>query len=75
MKTIYMVCENVDLGFHVEGAYTSEEKAEQVCAELNKRHIDLHVNALVKNCGYTVEQARDCATDLYFVQGVELNDE
>lgn len=75
MKTIYMVCEYVDLGYNVECAYTSEKKAEQACADLNKRYIESHINALVKNCGYTVEQARDCAIDTYFVQELDLDDE
>jgi hypothetical protein len=34
MKTVYLVCNTVDLGYHVEYGYTSIEKAEAKMAEL-----------------------------------------
>jgi hypothetical protein len=34
MKTVYLVCSTVDLGYHVEYGYTSIEKAEAKMAEL-----------------------------------------
>jgi hypothetical protein len=34
MKTVYLVCNTVDLGYHVEYGYTSLEKAEAKMAEL-----------------------------------------
>jgi hypothetical protein len=34
MKTVYLVCSTVDLGYHVEYGYTKIEKAEAKMAEL-----------------------------------------
>jgi hypothetical protein len=34
MKTVYLVCNTVDLGYHAEYGYTSIEKAEAKMAEL-----------------------------------------
>ena len=34
MKSVYLVCNTVDLGYHVEYGYTSIEKAEAKMAEL-----------------------------------------
>jgi hypothetical protein len=34
MKTVYLVCRTVDLGYHAEYGYTSLEKAEAKMAEL-----------------------------------------
>jgi hypothetical protein len=34
MKTVYLVCSTVDLGYHAEYGYTSIEKAEAKMAEL-----------------------------------------
>jgi hypothetical protein len=34
MKTVYLVCSTVDLGYHVEYGYTTIEKAEAKMAEL-----------------------------------------
>jgi hypothetical protein len=34
MKTVYLVCSTVDLGYHAEYGYTSIERAEAKMAEL-----------------------------------------
>ena len=45
MKTVYLVCSTVDLGYHAEYGYTSIEKAEAKMAELiamaKERYIEM----------------------------------
>jgi hypothetical protein len=45
MKTVYLVCSTVDLGYHAEYGYTTIEKAEAKMAELiaaaKERYIEM----------------------------------
>lgn len=40
MKNIWLVCEEVDLGYHVLEAYSNEKKAKDALDKLNKNHHD-----------------------------------
>lgn len=75
MKTIYLVCENVDLGYHVINAYTEEPAAISHAKQLDAQHRKDKVVALLK-AGYDLEPAEVYAKgmrDEFFVEAKQLN--
>lgn len=65
--TIYLVCNTVDLGYHVEYAYTTLARAEAKMAELvalaKERYIKSAMTSTAYRAGQTYEEA---------VKGAEL---
>jgi hypothetical protein len=74
MKTIYLVCENVDLGYHVVKAYTEELAAIRHAKHLDTQHRKDKVFSLQKN-GYdraSAEVYSECMRDEFYVEATEL---
>lgn len=75
MKTIYLVCENVDLGYQVVKAFTEEPAAISHAKHLDEQHRKDKVVALMKTGYYTQESAEVCAEgmrDEFYVEATEL---
>lgn len=69
---IYLVCEEIDLGYHVHEAYVDRERANAVCELKNRRRRESNVNSLIED-GYTREEAEACFKLYYFsVEECEL---
>jgi hypothetical protein len=78
MSEVYLVCSNVDLGYHVEYAYLSEHSAIQKVNEMNAEYVKLKINDLMKGCKYSKEDAVKWVqtnSDEYFLQVVKLTKE
>lgn len=74
MKTIYLVCENVDLGYQVVKAYTEEPAAISHAKQLDWHHRRDKVVALLK-AGYDLEPAETYAKNMreeFFVEATTL---
>ena len=74
MKIIYLVCENVDLGYHVVKAFTEQSAAISHAKQLDDQHRKDKVVALLK-AGYDQESAEVYAKNMreeFFVEEVEL---
>lgn len=76
-KTIYMVCEHVDLGYHVVSAFYSREKANEFCTKLQANYEKNMINRLINHCGYDLDAARSTVRSplQYFIEETELGDE
>jgi hypothetical protein len=55
---IYLVVENVDLGYHAVQGYTDYARAEQECIRLNQEHNAQQIINLMDHCGYTEREAQ-----------------
>jgi hypothetical protein len=74
MKTIYLVCENVDLGYNVVKAYTEELAAIRHAKHLDTQHRKDKVIALMKK-GYdqaSAEVYAECMLDEFYVDTTTL---
>ncbi len=71
---VFVVCRNVDLGYHIEKIFRSSGTAHAECADLNQKYIDSKIKTLVEGCGYTQQDARDYATRVpeYWVEEYEV---
>lgn len=58
MKRIYIVCQKVDVGCNVRGAFDSQEKADEAKTKLLEAHQLKHKN---------------CSTGEFFIENMELN--
>jgi hypothetical protein len=56
---IFLVCENVDLGYHVIHAYTDEQLALDRLEMLNTTARQKKIHGLMTGCGYTQERAEE----------------
>ena len=56
---VFLICENVDLGYHVEAAYADEAVAESKCVELNAKFKVEKIKGLLSGCNYTLKQAEE----------------
>jgi hypothetical protein len=63
MDTVYLICEDIDLGYHVIGVYSDKTKAECQCAILNEDTKEKTIKHLVKCWGCTQELAEAEAND------------
>jgi hypothetical protein len=55
---VFLICEDVDLGYLVHSAYTSYSKAMQECAKLNADFANDKIKNLIKGCNYSFEEAK-----------------
>ena len=78
MNKVYLVCCNVDLGYHVEYAYLNAHLAAQKVQEMNAEYANLKINGLMEGCGYSRENAVKWVqnhSDEYFLEEIKLNKE
>jgi len=76
MHTIYLLCENVDLGYHVRSAYVDEQFANSTCDTMNSIHRMKLIGDLQRGCGYNEEAAIefvDNAGPNFFIEAVDVN--
>lgn len=65
---IYLICEEVDLGYHVKHAFLDKEIANTKCNDLNKIYINDTISCLMKHCNYSLDAATSYARPMYFVE-------
>lgn len=78
MNKVYLVCRNVDLGYHVEYVYISEHKANEKASELNKEYSTSKIQQLINGCNYSNEKAEEWVNRRsaeYFVDSIEVEKE
>jgi hypothetical protein len=74
MKIVWVICETVDLGYHMVKGYDSYDKAkvefDRMCADA----VAEKVEELTEHAGYTKEEADNwCArTTFYELESVEI---
>lgn len=56
---IYLVVENVDLGYHAVQGYTDPKDADQECQRLTEIHNIKKISDLMEYCAYTEADARE----------------
>ncbi len=81
MKTVYLVCSTVDLGYHAEYGYTSIEKAEAKMAELIVLAKEQYIKSAMKPTPYNpspvyekVVQDADRYHEKYEIDTVEIEE-
>jgi hypothetical protein len=81
MKTIYLVCSTVDLGYHAEYGYASIEKAEAKMAELIAMAKERYIKSAMKSTPYNpspvyekVVQDADRYHEKYEIASVEIDE-
>lgn len=73
MNKVYMIVEDIDLGYHVKRVFFDQNRANTVCAEMNQNWRDQKIKDLMSSCGYTLKRATDyCKVDLYDVEEHEV---
>ena len=80
MKTVWVICETVDLGYHMVKGYDSYDKAKAEFDRMYAEAVAEKVEALMKHSdymeGYTKQQAYDwCASvTFYELESVEVEE-
>lgn len=76
MKTVWVICETVDLGYHMVKGYDSYDKAKAEFDRMHAKAVDEKVKALMKHVDYTKERADDwCASvTFYELESVEIEE-
>ena len=76
MKTVWVICATVDLGYHMVKGYDSYDKAKAEFDRMYAKAVDEQVKNLMKNCNYTKEQADAwCASvSFYELESVEVEE-
>lgn len=77
VSVIYILCEDIDLGYHVVCGYPDAERADSDCAARNKKHTEEMILALQRGCGY--DEARAIAyvsqsRQRFFVEVIDLKE-
>jgi hypothetical protein len=77
MKAVWVICQTIDLGYHMVKGYASYDKAKAELERMHAEAVDDKVKALMTHCGYTKEQADDfCASHTFYIlESLELSDE
>jgi hypothetical protein len=76
MTEVFILCEEVDLGYHVICGYHDSERAEADCAQRNMRHAKELTTALQRGCGYDEAKAVTYVSQnrpRFFVEPLELH--
>ena len=72
IKTVWVVCYTVDLGYHMVKGYDSYDKAKAEFDRMYAEAVAEKVEALMKHCdytkGYTKEQAEDWCAKVTFYE-------
>lgn len=66
MSNVYLICEKVDLGFHVVCATMDEEKADAICERMNEEEINHKIEGLMAT-DYTKEEALQWISDNHYI--------
>jgi len=78
MMIVHLICETVDLGYHVHSVYRDSTKALEVCDTLNARYRDQKIKDLMSmQIPYTEDQAIafiHYTENQYFVDSEEVID-
>ena len=76
MKTVWVICETVDLGYHMIKAYDSYDKANAEFERMQAKAIVDKVTALMVHPAYTLESATKYATSeqYYELNSVEVEE-
>lgn len=72
---VYLVNNNVDLGYHVESIYLTLEAAKVECNRLNEEYNEKQKESLMKGGRYTEDQAINwlaTRSDEYFIEEKEV---
>lgn len=73
MSKVYIIMKTVDLGGHPVVAYSDRAKVEAVCDEVNRAATEEYIKSLMKNLGYSKEEAmRHAVRYLFGVNEIEL---
>ena len=77
MKTVWVICEEVDLGYHMVKGFSSYDRAEAECSRMNE-HENREVLARFVQGGYDQEYAENWVkhyeSNKYQVQSVEVEE-
>ena len=76
MTEVFILCEEIDLGYHVICGYPDSERAEADCAARNKKHSQELTLALQRGCGYDEAKAVAYVSQSrprFFVEPLELH--
>ncbi len=68
---VYLVCETVDLGYHVVTGYPSENRARVEMEKLNEEAVQQKVQDLMK-IGYNKKNAEKYARQLHYYELAEV---
>jgi hypothetical protein len=81
MKTVYLVCSTVDLGYHAEYGYTTIERAEAKMAELVALAKERYIKSYMTPSPYNlfpvyekVVQDADLYHEKYEIASVEIDE-
>ena len=70
---VYMICETIDLGYHVVVVHANQDMANRACKALNDEYRRKMVKDLVDHCNYTQERAEAYVRgDQYFIEEHEV---
>ncbi len=67
---VFLICQEVDLGYHVVAVHSNRDKAQQVCDYMNENYKAKKIHDLVNHIGYTLEDATAYVsrTDQFFIE-------
>jgi hypothetical protein len=68
MKTVWVICETVDLGYHMVKGYDSYDKAKVEFDRMYAEAVAEKVEQLMKHGNYTKEKADDWCTRVSFYE-------
>ena len=76
MKTVWVICATVDLGYRMVKGYDSYDKAKVEFDRMYAEAVDKQVKNLMESCNYTKEQGEDwCASvSFYELESVEVEE-
>lgn len=72
---VHIICQNIDLGYHIHSVYLSENLANEKCKELNQEYTLKKIQKLIDNCGDSREVAEKYVKERgpeYFVESYEV---
>jgi hypothetical protein len=76
MKTVWVICETVDLGYHMVKGYDSYDKAKTEFDRMYAEAVAQKVEQLMRHCNYTKEQSEKwCEShSFYELESVEIEE-
>lgn len=70
---VFLICVDVDLGYHVESVYSNNDLALEVCKNLNTKHKNEQIASLI-SIGYSAETASAITRDIFFIEEHEVEE-
>ncbi len=68
MKTVWVICNSLSLGYHMVKGYDSYDPAKAEFDRINAEAVAEKVEFLMRQCNYTLEQADVWCTDATFYE-------